>query len=626
MPKFGIHTITMSETIAALGHGNQIERGTAVDLVNNNDMAMLGAIGPDLFFWAPDYEIADILIKFHKNIQKLNELYNSVMEPVNRITNEVSGYAVDAVSFLADDTVDLIRDLIDEIMKTSELFQSAMTTGLLSGGIIAAETFDTIIEGIDITNSIDVPLKTYNFFQNFKPLLQDNDPISDWYWFDMLHYRNTGDFARNLISNAGTPMQRAYAYGYLSHIATDVVGHPFVNQIAGGPYRLNIQRHVTVENYMDCDVFAKKFERARINKKLLSTLNLPGVLPDEIANLLRTAFEQTYSNVPHPQRLSGTGFLSKGEIKDTFAIFKKVLEILRDSVVDRPEPPFEDVLDILADALGDVWESPPSPPETDSETCSLQEIFSFGLTESSKDCYDEFFEEAEKYIKYTADLFKWAFDRIKELLDLLLTALLSLPITVLLAILYGLQLMLYEVYKAGHAYLATLGFVTPDPDEIENSIGLNLTTMIHQCSHMGKFNEMIYPKRRKPDKSHLVCPKGPLEYPLNIADFNYQSESITADTFIRQKPMILDAVKKYAESSTPAVTRATQSKLKIMGNAVDLTRWMIGKVADPNTPDEEKELIYTNWNLDADRGYGYKCWKGKIPDDDPFEIENEEYI
>ena len=45
--------------------------------------------------------------------------------------------------------------------------------------------------------------------------------------------------------------QRAYALGYLTHLATDVTGHAFVNAISGGPFRTHWQRHHLVENHID---------------------------------------------------------------------------------------------------------------------------------------------------------------------------------------------------------------------------------------------------------------------------------------------------------------------------------------------------------------------------------------
>ena len=74
----------------------------------------------------------------------------------------------------------------------------------------------------------------------------------EWFWADVLHYWRSGKFVENLVARAkasGNPNLIAYAYGYVSHYATDVVGHPFVNQVVGSPWRTYWQRHHLVENF-----------------------------------------------------------------------------------------------------------------------------------------------------------------------------------------------------------------------------------------------------------------------------------------------------------------------------------------------------------------------------------------
>ena len=70
-----------------------------------------------------------------------------------------------------------------------------------------------------------------------------------FFWSDMLHYRETYRFAAVLWQRACAVQDptlrgrfQAYALGWMSHLATDVTGHPFVNQKTGGPFRLHWQR------------------------------------------------------------------------------------------------------------------------------------------------------------------------------------------------------------------------------------------------------------------------------------------------------------------------------------------------------------------------------------------------
>jgi hypothetical protein len=71
----------------------------------------------------------------------------------------------------------------------------------------------------------------------------DNWTEQKWGFGDLLHWRRTGRFLANLWAVAeersGEPGERAkaFALGYLTHIATDVTSHAYVNQIVGGPAR-----------------------------------------------------------------------------------------------------------------------------------------------------------------------------------------------------------------------------------------------------------------------------------------------------------------------------------------------------------------------------------------------------
>ena len=75
------------------------------------------------------------------------------------------------------------------------------------------------------------------------------------------------------------------------------------------------------------------------------------------------------------------------------------------------------------------------------------------------------------------------------------------------------------------------------------------------------------------------------------------------------------ALFSYARSPSVEATRKLEAGRNRIGNAVDLTAWVIQAAADPDVADRLKTVAHTNWNLDADRGYGYKVWRGDIPED-----------
>ena len=622
MPKYGIHQIVLARaadqfiadpvtSTAAAGNDINTHRGAA----------MLGAVGPDLFFWAPDYKVVDKLYTLHKNIGKLVDIYNDVTRPVREIGEAVGEAAEEAVSTLTPNTVDPIKTLLERIKQTSQLFDSTLRTGLFAGVISVSDFFSDLAS---------LPNLSATLFDTFAPPLQNqvqNGVVPSektWYWFDMLHYRRTGEFASQMISSAkrGSPVQRAYALGYLSHIATDVLGHPYVNQIVGGPYRLNVQRHVAVENYMDCWAFNRHYTGASVSKTVKSKLGvpLPSDLPDEIVDLLDSSFRATYPDIA-PTLLGSPGFLSKNQIRDTYTIFYDVLNLMEKMVVDRPTEPFSGVLDILSRALDDLLESPPSPPSPPSGgTCGWEDILSFGLTSSSRDCYEEFFDQLGDWVEYMGELILWSLETMQDLLDLILATLLAMPISTLLALLYGLQLLLYGVYQLMRRILAEHGFVYPEPEDLLTSTATSLVTTVMSCSPAFK-----YPVNKKNDRSHLVCPIAGLESPTTAADFQAFSGNVTPSSFMEETIFSESVLAEYAKSPSPADTRKLEREKKRIGNALDLTMWMVKKAMDPSASSSELATAFTNWNLDSDRGYGYKTWNGTLAGT-PAIITPEDYV
>lgn len=627
MPKWGVHNIVLSEaTGALLTTGNEAGQQAASDMFFEREAAMLGAVGPDLFFFAPDYEVVDKLFTLYKNVEEVVDLYNEVVQPIRDVRDAVVEPVEDAVETLAPSTVDLIRQAVERIKDTADLFQSTLQTGLFAG----------VITGVNVvTDAAGVSRASAQFFDAFLPPIQHNEPESSWYWFDMLHYRRTGQFGRNLvdIARTGTQAQRAYAFGYLSHITTDLVGHAFVNQIVSGPYRLHPQRHVVVENFMDTRAVFE-LDGTSVNQTLFDKLGLPETfepLADDVCDLLHEAFVATYSDfTPRPNNVNTdagdlSGFLSKQQIKDTYEILYRVLKVSKKMAVQRPEEPFSGVADVLADALDEVFDAPPTPPNfAGSSACSAGDILSFGLTSSSRDCYEEFFEDVADWAEYMGELLQWAVETLVDIVDLVLAVLLALPITVLLALLYGIQLLMYELYQSVRFLLSLEGFVTPEPVDIVTSHGRNLTTPVHCATQPFK-----YPRFRHLTRSHLVCATSQIEGPATAADFYPSTADTTSNEFIRALPFDEKALFSYARSPSVAATRKLERGRNRVGNAVDLTAWVIQTAADPDATEWMKAVAHTNWNLDADRGYGYKAWRGDIPEgvnDNDGVVADEQFV
>jgi len=609
MPKYAVHMIVLDETI------NKLRTSTSPSLRNMGDImfrnrqaAVLGCIGPDLFFWSPDYDIVRIPYKFYENFRWAIDLYNNTIGAVKEAISAMGEPVEDVLETLAPATLDLIKRLLAEIKETSNLLKSALTTGLFAG----------VIEGYDfLTQPFDLPSLTHALFDMFVPPLQNGDSESQWYWFDMLHYRNTGLFLKNLIQNAGTEVQKAYAYGYATHIATDVVGHGYVNQIVGGPYRMHPQRHATCENFIDAWKFYEKFG-VSINEGLHGKMNLPGSLPTGLPELIYNTFMETYRGKPHPTRINKPdGFLTVEDIKTTYEVFQFVTETLGGLAVKPPEEPFSGVLDVLSEAL-ERFESPPSPPSSGG-VCSLVDILSFGITESSRECYENFVEEIGEWLGWLGDMIVWTFETILRLIDFISAALLSLPITVAMAILYGIQLTLYNLYRSVRSTLVLAGLVYPEPDELQTSHGRNMTTP-YQCL-IAAFKR--YPNVHSCTVNNLQCPINTVETPGTAPAWYPNDPTITPNKFIAEDIFNWAAAQEYAQAGAPTETRSVQGRKVAIGNAIEFATWLISNASTPAL----EGTVYADWNLDSDRGYGYKCWRSNpLKLTVPTMITIEEYV
>ena len=78
----------------------------------------------------------------------------------------------------------------------------------------------------------------------------------------MSHYRRSSALSHAFVEQAealrkgpdGTARFEqfmAFTLGYITHLGTDTIGHSWINEQVGGPYRNHPQRHHLVENHID---------------------------------------------------------------------------------------------------------------------------------------------------------------------------------------------------------------------------------------------------------------------------------------------------------------------------------------------------------------------------------------
>jgi hypothetical protein len=159
---------------------------------------------------------------------------------------------------------------------------------------------------------------------------------------EFLRWHNSGEFAENLLKAASTDQEKAFALGWITHVASAVTGEPFINNISGGPYRTHWWRNRFVSNFVDSWTFGFFETNAQMNGdnptppyaswKSLCSANLqdrinvaglsdgsggdvpaavkamasgnlgtlPGQFPADIADLLEKVVNQTYPVASQP--------------------------------------------------------------------------------------------------------------------------------------------------------------------------------------------------------------------------------------------------------------------------------------------------------------------------------------
>lgn len=227
--------------------------------------AKLGAIGPDMFYALMDYG---------SDLQDLTNFLSKVagsFECILKVTKDLDGFISKVESDITFGVSDAAKKLLAELEGTFGLVTSIITEGLMA----------VVID------------RGVNFFPIFEARRQQDQPRTKWFWADYLHYVRTGAFVRELFDRSQTNSNlRAFAYGYLSHYVTDVVGHPFVNQVVGAPWRMYWQRHHLVENFLDAYIWDRWHDA------------LPAPEPPNTAEQPLDRIRQ----VPHPDAARGAPF------------------------------------------------------------------------------------------------------------------------------------------------------------------------------------------------------------------------------------------------------------------------------------------------------------------------------
>jgi hypothetical protein len=503
----------------------------------------------------------------------------------------------------------------------------------------------------------------------------------------------------------------------MSHLATDVTGHAFVNQKAGGPYRLHWQRHHLVENHMDALVYNADHGGQPIYQEMSNAAlhlwlafnpdgssrvncfasepnppypdgdhsadivgrhavwDVDSDLPDDLAQFIADALKDVYwpLNNPPPapfapqtpmiplnadpkgmvaccptiiSTLDGRvpyetgGFAEKNDIIGAYWwLYKYVKWTTTDYYkIRRPEPPDVFVIPSFPSPPGS-GDSDPGPGATDDDSL-LKDAFEFLLALFA-------------WAAWLAEVAVWPAAVIAGIINGTLT--------------YPLRLVLYETYElplynlwlAVHTYLAMTGYVMPMPGEINsglNTLGVSVSNgWAATVVALGTPDGGLTPATVSTDPSGLPetgFPKdvvmdppgfitgifGPLlgvpspdsEFP---SEFNRPwrwpekdnegdavnvelAQSVAgpyvagmnANALFGASPGDPSARQQFEgadkEEKTLRIAAQLLPKGQHLGDPQDYTAYVIATL----TRDNVDPTKIVNFNLDADRGYGYLCW------------------
>jgi hypothetical protein len=611
-----------------------------------SNFAALGAIGPDLFFFLPDFRdtkigpvdipLSSVLANFVHYLLKLYDAVDPYVTKWEKYLGPISEDTQEEISRLTGGLSEVVGDVAGEL------------------------------SGILITALEDLATQNWDLFTFFSMGHNKGWDEQAFLWSDMLHYRRTGQFGRALWRSASAiddqgqrEKAQAYALGYMTHVGADVTGHAFVNAIAGGPFRLHWQRHHLVENHMDSFWYLRDPNRPgsstqypqftesalyydvafdesdgstvprpgyptghtlRENWERRRLLDIDSTLAEPIATLLHDAIKDVfYSNGVHPRILrEEDGRPTVELIEETYRLLFSFLKLTTvDGFSHEPPAPPDVFPNLQFPTPSDPQESAPGSDSGDSNW--FDDLLDFLLSIINVLAY------ILEVAVYLATL-PWA----------VLADLATYPIRI--GLYYSLELPLYHLLKAFRSALVMTGYFMPMDDEISlglvtvglpdaavfqivmADVGDVFPASSQDAVDKAPFADRLYPHLfatesdgRTPAEFH-----SPWLYPAGQPT---ESEGTIAGPYPRRanpsilfQPVATDAAVRDQLETSPSPQWVDQNARALLradthlGDATSFSAYQIWLHTRSPQTTHDKEVPYVDWNLDADRGYGYKSW------------------
>lgn len=549
-----------------------------------------GSQGPDfLFFNTRDWPIGS---EASDTIKFVIDIYGTLNEIKETIRDFLPLEEIDRLIEAGREESTVVRQIVDLMRATDAVRSVGEATILTAVQGFLAKNFGSLL----FNEVIGHPEQRVSDRYQVK---------GNWWWFDTLHYKRTGQYTQTLLRNArasGRTDEIAYALGYLTHFAADTVGHPYINILSGGPYRTHSQRHKVIENYHDTFLYRRYVPGGELpqsnlyDQYVLSGSKANPDLPPNIADLIIRTMREVYPDAPRPRY---------GQVPDAsdlqaayhlwYEWFKMATTVL-DGL--RPPEPYR-----LTDELADAWRR--FEREMSETLDSLSRPFRGGFSITA-------------IFEFLAALVLGLFEVVKDFLDFLLGSALAIGLSPLRAGLSVIYEGLYNMFMTFYEMVALAGLAFP----FNNMT--NRRTIRHffnpnrpefpdaNFNFASSYAPLMYPlKTFNPSfwdtESHLVYPFpagdfiennraniGPEEYMVNNPVFYLENAGMTVPAtyaFLRDLP--------GSRLNELLAQRFTLNNT--LGSARQFSLFLFGEFnAGRNIP---------NFNLDGDKGYGFKSWR-----------------
>ncbi|MDP2035191.1 MAG: zinc dependent phospholipase C family protein [Polaromonas sp.] len=588
----------------------------------------LGAIGPDLtlFLLDPIEDNSFVLGglrtglkaygEFRKIRDSVDELKSRLGEPVTGLDKWLTG----GLNIRLAETASLATHAFISSLKLIAFgkhnvrvpnpfadmdadFASKMFKGQLPGWF--QQPFFDLSPELNLDSSkITSPAYIFRYFgapyTNDPPFKEPATPGSyekNWWWMDILHYRRTTSFARRLLELAeesGDKLLIAYALGYFSHVGGDVVGHPYINSMVGGPFRNHALRHMVIESLLDVHIWGERKGEEIMNARLDKKIHLDDGEIARISNLLHRAMSDVFVNASDPIYTSNFSKQapSSTALTDAYNLLKEYLAFSTDIGLTRPEPPTTD--------LGEIWDD---------------------LRENLQASVDQ----VNRYARDMSGASGW--DWLAALIGLaiasaaLVIKIITLPAAIATALiakfpewfLYLLNTALFDFITNARFAMAICGWGYASKEDLRRSISQELLAVKSQADH-----DMAYPYAMPPrdDGFWLRHPRGvaDIEHPMTIPG-PYRA-STTASMFIGggRDALLFDDSHKFlleALASPPPSSKADGTWSRDMLKEIlqqDRNSQFFGNAIDFSVSLIQKKFPDGLFDLDGDRGYASTQW------------------